>query len=74
MIKLPNVFNKHKRQIKIDEVSKFGIPKEEADTLFGGFREYVPPIYDHKDISPIQRTNVSDLLSGIHLFNQPNDL
>jgi len=45
---------------KLSNCISFQIVKEEADTLFGGFREYKPPIYDleEKENIKIETTNL----------------
>ncbi|SKC99210.1 hypothetical protein SAMN05660461_1406 [Chitinophaga ginsengisegetis] len=53
---------------KLSDCTSFEIKKEESDMVFGGFREYKPPIYD-----PEQQENrqfkTTELLSDI---SQPN--
>ncbi|MFT4202400.1 MAG: hypothetical protein QM610_00665 [Chitinophagaceae bacterium] len=40
------------------DCSSFEIDKDESEILFGGFREYIPPIYEEKQervsFNPIQ--------------------
>ena len=49
----------------IDDCSSFGLNKEESDTLFGGFREYIPPIYE-QDETADYKFRTTDILTDIH--------
>jgi hypothetical protein len=46
MKKLVNWFKKKK--MGINECAEFGIDQIQSDQFFGGFKEYMPPIYEHE--------------------------
>lgn len=50
---------------KIDECTSFEIKKEESDALYGGFKEYIPPIYE-QDGSADYSFKTTDLLTDIN--------
>lgn len=49
----------------LDECTSFEIKKEESDTLYGGFKEYIPPIYE-QDGSADYSFRTTDLLTDIN--------
>lgn len=64
MKKLTDLFSP-KQMPELDHCSSFEIHKEEADTLYGGFKEYKPPIYEQD--APVESTfKTTDLLTDIH--------
>lgn len=46
MKKLIKFFNKKEAPV-LDNCTSFQVNKDDADTLFGGFKEYKPPIYEY---------------------------
>ncbi len=49
----------------IEECTSFEVNKEDANTLFGGFKEYKPPIYEH-DNATDRSFKTTDLLTDIN--------
>ncbi|GGH58914.1 hypothetical protein HNQ91_000522 [Filimonas zeae] len=64
MKKLTNLFSP-KKIPELEECSSFQMHKEEADTLYGGFKEYKPPIYE-QDATAEASFKTTDLLTDIH--------
>ena len=64
MKKLKDLFN---RNIKpgLEQCTAFEIKKEESDALYGGFKEYKPPIYEQDDAAN-QSFKTTDLLIDIN--------
>ena len=54
-----------KHSPKLEDCSSFQINKEESDALYGGFKEYKPPIYEQDEHSNCS-FKTSDLLVDIH--------
>ncbi len=50
---------------KLDTCTEFQLSKEESDSLFGGFKEYVPPIYEQEEKID-QSFRINDLLTDIN--------
>ncbi|PSL31009.1 hypothetical protein [Chitinophaga ginsengisoli] len=48
MKKLKDLFAK-KSKPALEKCTAFEIKKEESDVLYGGFKEYKPPIYEQDD-------------------------
>ena len=57
-----------KQTLRLLDCISFEIPKEESDTLFGGIREYHPPIYE-PNRQQERNIQTNDLLTDI---SQPN--
>lgn len=49
----------------LDQYAGMEMNKEEADSLFGGFKEYTPPIYE-QDITRDDVFKPKDLLTDIN--------
>jgi len=49
----------------LEHYSGMEMKKEEADSLFGGFKEYTPPIYE-QDIARDDVFKTKDLLTDIN--------
>lgn len=58
-----NWFRKKKQTASLQECSVFGVDQNQSDSLYGGFKEYKPPIYEHESAINTGH-NVTDLLSG----------
>jgi hypothetical protein len=64
MKKLIELFTKNTKP-GLDTCTAFEIKKEESDVLYGGFKEYKPPIYEQEDATNCSfKTN--DLLIDIN--------
>lgn len=57
------IFKRKKSVDVINEYKELKIEDLELGNLFGGFREYIPPIYDEKQ-SRIRVENQKELLSN----------
>lgn len=64
MKKLKNLFTK-KNKPGLAQCVDFEIEKEESDTLYGGFKEYKPPIYE-QDVPATYSFKTTDLLVDIN--------
>ena len=64
MKKIAQLFKKEKKRT-IENCIELKINNEESDEIYGGFKEYVPPIYEHEIPSTKKSLKVTDLLSGI---------
>jgi len=52
-----------KEPATLEECSDFEVKKDDANTLFGGFKEYKPPIYEYDNAN--DRTfKTTDLLTN----------
>ena len=49
---------------KLSDCTSFAIEEEESDTLFGGFREYQPPIYEQSKQKK-EKFKTTELLNDI---------
>ena len=49
-----------KKNINLIDCSSFEVTKEQSSELFGGFKEYKPPIYEHESAVSTQ-ISISDL-------------
>ena len=54
------------KSVEISVCEKFSITDDEADVVYGGVKEYVPPIYEHNDEHEKRSIKISDLLTDIH--------
>ena len=61
MKKLINLFIK-KAPPALEECAGFEVNKDDANTLFGGFKEYKPPIYEY-DNATDRSFKITDLLT-----------
>lgn len=64
MKKLKGLFTKNTNP-GLEQCAAFEIKKEESDTLYGGFKEYKPPIYEQDD-STTNTFKTTDLLIDIN--------
>jgi hypothetical protein len=64
MKKLKDLFTK-KTNPRLEQCTDFEIQKEESDALYGGFKEYKPPIYEQDD-SVNNSFKTTDLLIDIN--------
>lgn len=48
MKKLKELFTKNTRR-GLEQCADFEIKKDESDAVYGGFKEYKPPIYEQDD-------------------------
>jgi hypothetical protein len=64
MKKLKDLFTKAINP-RLENYSAFELGKEESDTLYGGFKEYKPPIYE-QDESTSYSFKPNDLLIDIN--------
>lgn len=60
MKKIINWLVKKKQQTNLQDCQSFKIDLDCSDKLFGGFKEYKPPIYEH-DIGIKTQVEVTDL-------------
>ncbi|UPK72102.1 hypothetical protein [Chitinophaga filiformis] len=64
MKKLKDLFTKNTTPA-LEQCTAFAIKNEESDTVYGGFKEYKPPIYEQDDTTNCSyKTN--DLLIDIN--------
>jgi len=64
-MKILKEFFKKKQKSKLEQCASFEIGKEDSDTVYGGFKEYKPPIYE-QDNSTDYSFKTTDLLSDIN--------
>lgn len=57
---------KRSRSVKISVCKSFSITQDEADLIYGGVKEYVPPIYEHSNEQEKRSIKITDLLTDIH--------
>jgi hypothetical protein len=62
MKKLIRLFIK-KEPPTLEECTDFEVNKDDANTLFGGFKEYKPPIYEYDDATD-RSFKTTDLFTG----------
>lgn len=62
MKKLIRFFIK-KEPVTLEECSDFEVKEGDANTLFGGFKEYKPPIYEYDNASD-RSFKTTDLLTN----------
>ena len=68
MKKLINLFIKKEPPV-LDECANFEVDKEDANTLFGGFKEYKAPLYEFDNASD-RSFKTSDLLTDMNPIKQ----
>jgi len=59
-----NWFTKKKKNIS--ECADFGIDEVQSDQFFGGFKAYMPPIYEHE-------SEVKSIVKVTDLFSAPGE-
>ncbi|SHM71963.1 hypothetical protein [Chitinophaga sp. CF418] len=64
MKKLKDLFSKNTKP-GLEKCTAFEIKKEESDAVYGGFKEYKPPIYEQDD-STNYSFKTNDLLIDIN--------
>ncbi len=62
----------HKKKMKLTDCETFRLNKDEADGLFGGFKEYHPILYDLQDnlYNSVPVNNLLENESTNHNFNR----
>ncbi len=57
---------KKSKSVKLSACQNFSIAQDEADLVYGGVKEYVPPIYECNNEREKRSVKITDLLTDIN--------